>query len=72
MEDAERGANATMTIDLEAQEIQGPDGGVVKFDIDAFRKHCMINGLDDIGITMQKDAGIASYEGDLARNRPWA
>ena len=72
MEDAERGANATMTIDLEAQEIQGPDGGVVKFDIDAFRKHCMINGLDDIGITMQKDAGIASYEGDLAKNRPWA
>ena len=72
MEDAERGANATLTIDLEAQEIQGPDGGVVKFDIDAFRKHCMINGLDDIGITMQKDAGIASYEGDLAKNRPWA
>jgi len=72
MEDAERGANATMTIDLEAQEIQGPDGGVVKFDIDAFRKHCMINGLDDIGITIQKDAGIASYEGNLANTRPWA
>jgi len=72
MEDAERGANATMTIDLEAQEIQGPDGGVVKFDIDAFRKHCMINGLDDIGITMQKDAGIASYEGNVAKSRPWA
>ena len=72
MEDAERGANATMTIDLEAQEIRGPDGGVVKFDIDAFRKHCMLNGLDDIGITMQKDAGIASYEGDLAKSRPWA
>jgi 3-isopropylmalate/(R)-2-methylmalate dehydratase small subunit len=72
MEDAERGANATMTIDLEAQEIQGPDGGVVKFDIDAFRKHCMLNGLDDIGITMQKDAGIASYEDDLAKSRPWA
>jgi 3-isopropylmalate/(R)-2-methylmalate dehydratase small subunit len=72
MEDAERGANATMTIDLEAQEIRGPDGGVVKFDIDAFRKHCMLNGLDDIGITMQKEAGIASYEGDLAKSRPWA
>ncbi len=72
MADAERGANATMTIDLEAQEIQGPDGGVVKFDIDAFRKHCMINGLDDIGITMQKDAGIGSYEGNLAKSRPWA
>ena len=72
MEDAERGANATMTIDLEAQEIQGPDGGVVKFDIDAFRKHCMINGLDDIGITMQKNAGIVSYEDNLAKARPWA
>ena len=72
MEDAERGANATMTIDLEAQEIQGPDGGVVKFDIDAFRKHCMINGLDDIGITMQKNAGIASYEDNLTKSRPWA
>ena len=52
MEDAERGANATMTIDLEAQEIQGPDGGVVKFDIDAFRKHCMLNGLDGVGLTI--------------------
>ena len=72
MEDAERGANATMTIDLEAQEIHGPDGGVVKFDIDAFRKHCMLNGLDDIGLTMQKDAGISSYEGSLANSRPWA
>jgi 3-isopropylmalate/(R)-2-methylmalate dehydratase small subunit len=72
MEDAERGANATMTIDLEAQEIQGPDGGVVKFDIDAFRKHCMLNGLDDIGITMQKDKGITSYENNLAKDRPWA
>ena len=72
MEDAERGSNATMTIDLEAQEIHGPDGGVVKFDIDAFRKHCMLNGLDDIGITMQKDKGITSYENNLAKDRPWA
>ena len=72
MEDAERGANATMTIDLEAQEIHGPDGGVVKFDIDGFRKHCLLNGLDDIGITMQKDKGITSYENNLAKDRPWA
>ena len=72
MEDAERGSNATMTIDLEAQEIHGPDGGVVKFDIDGFRKHCMLNGLDDIGITMQKDKGISSYENNLAKDRPWA
>ena len=72
MEDAERGANATMTIDLEAQEIQGPDGGVVKFDIDAFRKHCMLNGLDGVGITMQKDKSISSFEENLAQSRPWA
>ena len=72
MEDAERGSNATMTIDLEAQEIHGPDGGVVKFDIDGFRKHCMLNGLDDIGITMQKNKGITSYEENLAKDRPWA
>ncbi len=72
MEDAERGANATMTIDLEAQEIQGPDGGVVKFDIDAFRKHCMLNGLDGVGITMQKDKSISSFEANLAQSRPWA
>ncbi len=72
MEDAERGSNATMTIDLEAQEIQGPDGGVVKFDIDAFRKHCMLNGLDGVGLTMQKDSSIAAFETDLAKSRPWA
>ncbi len=72
MEDAERGSNATMTIDLEAQEIHGPDGGVVKFDIDAFRKHCMLNGLDGVGITMQKDKSISAFEGNLAKDRPWA
>ncbi len=55
MDDAKRGANATMTIDLEKQEIKGPDGGVIKFDVDPFRKHCLMNGLDDIGLTMQKE-----------------
>ena len=53
-DDAERGANATLSIDLEKQEIRGPDGGVVKFEIDPYRKHCMLNGLDDIGLTKQK------------------
>jgi 3-isopropylmalate/(R)-2-methylmalate dehydratase small subunit len=53
-DDAERGANATLSIDLEAQEIRGPDGGVVKFEIDQFRKHCLLNGLDDVGLTMVK------------------
>jgi 3-isopropylmalate/(R)-2-methylmalate dehydratase small subunit len=72
MDDAERGSNATLTVDLEAQEIHGPDGGVVKFDIDAFKKHCLLNGLDDIGLTMAKSAKIDSYEAGLSENRPWA
>lgn len=72
MDDASRGANATISIDLEAQQIHGPDGGVIEFDIDAHRKHCMINGLDDIGQTLQKVSAIDSFENKLADNRPWA
>lgn len=72
MDDARRGANATMTIDLPAQEIRGPDGGVVKFEIDLFRKHCLINGLDDIGLTMEKANSIADFEKQNATARPWA
>src|SRR5258708_12408540 len=60
--DAERRANATLSIDLEKQEIRGPDGGVVRFDIDAHRKHCLLNGLDDIGLTMVKNDKIESFE----------
>ncbi len=71
-EDAERGANATLSIDLEKQEIRGPDGGVVKFQVDAFRKHCLLNGLDDIGLTKQKADQIATYEKKVAEQRPWA
>jgi 3-isopropylmalate/(R)-2-methylmalate dehydratase small subunit len=71
MDDASRGANATLTVDLEKQEIRGPDGGVVKFDIDGFRKHCLLNGLDDIGVTMQKGDQISSYEQKTAGARPW-
>ena len=70
-DDADRGANATITIDLENQEIRGPDGGVVKFDIDPFRKHCLLNGLDDIGLTMEKAPAIEAYEQKIAE-RPWA
>ena len=70
-EDAERGANATLTIDLEKQEIRGPDGGVIKFEIDAFRKHCLLNGLDDIGLTMAKQDNISSYETKAKAERPW-
>ena len=71
-DDAERGANATISIDLAAQEIRGPDGGVVKFEIDAHRKHCMLNGLDDIGLTQQKQSKIVSYEDKAKSARPWA
>jgi 3-isopropylmalate/(R)-2-methylmalate dehydratase small subunit len=71
-DDADRGANATLTINLEAQEIRGPDGGVIHFDIDPFRKHCLLNGLDDIGITLEKAPAIDSYEKKVAQSRPWA
>ena len=72
LDDAGRGANATLTIDLEAQEIRGPDGGVIKFELDAFKKHCMLNGLDDIGLTMAKAGEIDTYEKKTAGTRPWA
>jgi len=70
-DDAERGANATLTIDLENQEIRGPDGGAIKFDIDPHRKHCLLNGLDDIGLTMVKKDKIDSFESKVGAERPW-
>jgi 3-isopropylmalate/(R)-2-methylmalate dehydratase small subunit len=70
-DDAERGANATLTIDLENQEIRGPDGGVVHFDIDPHLKRCLINGLDDIGLTEQKCEHIEKFEAKAAAARPW-
>jgi len=72
MDDAARGSNATLTVDLEAQEIHGPDGGTIKFEIDAFKKHCLLNGLDDIGLTLEKGAAITSFEQKNAETRPWA
>jgi len=71
MDDAKRGANATLSIDLEAQEIRGPDGGVVTFDIDPFRKHCLLSGLDDVGLTLQKAAKIEAFEAKAAAERGW-
>jgi 3-isopropylmalate/(R)-2-methylmalate dehydratase small subunit len=71
-DDAERGSNATLSIDLEKQEIRGPDGGVIKFDIDPHRKHCLLNGLDDIGQTNLKKAKIQSFEEKSRAERPWA
>jgi 3-isopropylmalate/(R)-2-methylmalate dehydratase small subunit len=70
-DDASRGANATLTVDLEKQEVRGPDGGSIHFDIDPFKKHCMLNGLDGIGLTMEKAASIDTYEKKLAE-RAWA
>jgi 3-isopropylmalate/(R)-2-methylmalate dehydratase small subunit len=71
MDDAERGANATLSVDLAAQEIRGPDGGVVRFEIDPFRKHCLLNGLDDIGLTLEKADAIDAYETAAVSTRSW-
>jgi 3-isopropylmalate/(R)-2-methylmalate dehydratase small subunit len=71
MENAERGANATLSIDLEAQEITGSDGVVIKFEINKFKKYCLLNGLDDIGLTMQKNDKINNYEERLRIAQPW-
>jgi 3-isopropylmalate/(R)-2-methylmalate dehydratase small subunit len=71
MDDAQRGANATLTVDLEAQEIQGPDGGVVKFEIDPVRKHRLLQGLDDIGGTLLDAPAIEDFEKKAASARPW-
>lgn len=72
MDDASRGSNAILTVDLEAQEITGPDGGRIGFEIDAFRRHCLLNGLDDIGLTLEKATSIDSFEKQNASSRPWA
>ena len=72
MDDASRGANATLTVDLESQEIRGPDGGVIHFDIDPFRKRCLLEGLDNIGLTLQHEKKISAYEKKAHAARPWA
>ena len=71
MDDAGRGANAILTIDLEKQEITGPDGGRLHFEIDPFRKHCLLNGLDDIGLTLEKETDIAAFEKRRGVAQPW-
>ena len=72
MDDADRGANAIINVDLEKMEISGPDGGILKFDLDEFRRHCLLNGLDDIGLTMRKAASIDAFEQRNAKEHPWA
>ncbi|GLK62758.1 3-isopropylmalate dehydratase small subunit [Paracoccus kondratievae] len=71
MEDARKGANARMTIDLENQTVTTSDGQSFGFDIDPFRKHCLLNGLDDIGLTMEKSASIDTFEAQMQQSRPW-
>ena len=72
MKDAEKGANARVDVNLEDQTITSSDGDVIKFDIDPFRKHCLLNGLDDIGLTLEKAASIDSFEAKTGVARPWA
>ena len=71
MDDANRGSNAVVTVDLEKQEITGPDGGSIKFELDPFRKECLINGLDDIGLTLKQAPAIADFEAKQRLSQPW-
>jgi len=71
LDDASRGSNAVIEVDLEKQEIKGPDGGTVHFDIDPFRKRCLLEGLDDIGLTMEKKTEIDDFETRQKDSQPW-
>ncbi len=71
MDDARKGANARMTIDLEGQTVTTSDGQSFPFEMDPFRKHCLLNGLDDIGLTMEKASRIDAFEDQIAQSRPW-
>ena len=71
MADAEKGANARVTVDLEAQELTTSEGEVIKFDVDSHRKHCLLEGLDDIGQTMQKQGSIDAFAAQAFAARPW-
>ncbi|MEM9059598.1 MAG: 3-isopropylmalate dehydratase small subunit [Pseudomonadota bacterium] len=71
MDDASRGANAVVTVDLENQQITGPDGGEITFEIDPFKKHCLLNGLDEIGLSMEKESAISAHESKRHAEMPW-
>ncbi len=71
VEDAKKGANATMTVDLVNQTVTRPDGEVIKFEMDPFRKHCLVNGLDEVGLTMTKDKAIDGFEARQKQSQPW-
>ena len=72
MSDAEKGANSIIEVDLEKQTIASSDGTVFNFDVDPFKKHCLLNGLDDIGLTMEKESDITAYEAKASQLFPWA
>ncbi len=72
MDDAKKGANARITVDLENQTVSAADGTSFAFEVDAFKKHCLLNGLDDIGLTMEKVSSIDAFEKQTAAARPWA
>ena len=72
MKDAEKGSNARITVDLDAQTVTSSDGGVFSFEVDAFKKHCLLNGLDDIGLTLENaSSAIDAFERKSAQARPW-
>ncbi|MBT0957511.1 3-isopropylmalate dehydratase small subunit [Alphaproteobacteria bacterium KMM 3653] len=71
MDDAEKGANARIEVDLEAQTVTSSDGQVFSFEIDSHKKHCLLNGLDDIGLTLEKAASIDAFEASANASRPW-
>lgn len=71
LRDAENGANARLTVDLESQTVTGADGTAYHFEMDPHRKHCLLNGLDDIGLTMEKSPAIEAYEARIAQSQPW-
>ncbi|KUF10515.1 3-isopropylmalate dehydratase small subunit [Pseudoponticoccus marisrubri] len=71
MKDAEKGSNARMTVDLEAQTVTSSDGDTFAFEIDPFKKHCLMNGLDDIGLSLEKAPAIDAFEAQASQARPW-
>jgi 3-isopropylmalate/(R)-2-methylmalate dehydratase small subunit len=71
MNDSEKGSNARVEVDLEAQTITSSDGDVFSFEVDPFKKHCLLNGLDDIGLTMEKSSSIDAFEKKLKTEQPW-
>jgi 3-isopropylmalate/(R)-2-methylmalate dehydratase small subunit len=71
MDDADRGSNAVVSVDLKSQTISGPDGGTISFELDPFKKQCLLEGLDDVGLTMQKVGHIDSFEDKVSAVHPW-